>query len=117
MSERGIVQDGRSGPEIQDFLRAQGGATAGEAISSHQSGKQGKSYIAENHEHSLRSFPNETEHISWWRSIRNRKNGTRNLTTSTCGSMVRGGCERTSNRHCFVEWRGSLNFLFAEQLN
>jgi len=31
--------------------------------------------------------------------------------------MVRGGCERTSNRHCFVEWRGSLNFLFAEQLN
>jgi len=60
MSERGTVQDGRSGPKIQEFLRAQGAATAGEAISSHRSGKQGKSYIVENHEHSLRSFPNET---------------------------------------------------------
>jgi hypothetical protein len=33
MSERGTVQDGKSGPEIQVFLRAQvRGATVGDAI-------------------------------------------------------------------------------------
>jgi hypothetical protein len=41
MSERGTVQDGRPGPEIQEILRAQGGATAREGIPSHQSQKQG----------------------------------------------------------------------------